>query len=42
MVRGLESDGLASRTRDTVDRRKVWIQLTPEGPAIQRTPVDVA
>lgn len=42
MVRALEGDGLVTRTRDDVDRRKVRIHLTPEGRAIETTLMQVA
>jgi len=42
MVRALEGDGLVTRTRDEVDRRKVRIHLTPEGRAIEPTLMQVA
>lgn len=42
MVRALEGDGLVTRTRDEIDRRKVRIHLTSEGRAVEPTLMQVA
>lgn len=42
MVRALEGDGLVTRTRDTQDRRKVRIELTAQGRAIEPALREVA
>jgi DNA-binding MarR family transcriptional regulator len=42
MVRALEGDGLVTRTRDTQDRRKVRIELTAQGRAIEPALMEVA
>lgn len=39
LVNKLEDAGLVTRRRDTKDRRRVWIELTPEGRAtLERSP----
>lgn len=42
MVRALEADGLVTRTRDEVDRRKVRIHLSEQGRAIEPVLMQVA
>ncbi len=42
MVRALEADGLVTRTRDEIDRRKVRIHLTEQGRAIEPLLMQVA
>ncbi len=42
MVRAMESDGLVTRTRDTVDKRKVRIHLTAQGRAVEPQLMQVA
>lgn len=39
LLNKLENDGLVSRSRDTVDRRRVWVRLTDAGQkALERSP----
>ena len=39
LVNKLEDAGLVTRERDTEDRRRIWIELTPEGLAtLERSP----
>ncbi len=42
MVRALEADGLVTRTRDEVDRRKVRIHLSEQGRAIGPVRMQIA
>lgn len=35
LVKRMEADGLLRRSRDSIDERRVWVELTPKGEALR-------